>query len=157
MSAALQLRFAVPGDCAGLTVLAQESKSAWPYPGEQLAAWRGELTVAPQSLSTAPAWVAEDDAGIVGFFQVVPPPPQWQLEHCWVRPAAMRKGIGRAMMLHALQLVGAAGGNGLAIDADPHAEAFYLALGACRVGAVAAPLEGDPGRVRPQLWLATRA
>ena len=42
----------------------------------------------------------------------------------------------------------------LHIDADPHAERFYLACGALRVGAVPAPLEGEPQRVRPQMALA---
>ena len=41
----------------------------------------------------------------------------------------------------------------LAIDADPNAEAFYLANGARRVGEDAAPIEGLPGRTRPQLLL----
>jgi hypothetical protein len=41
------------------------------------------------------------------------------------------------------------------IDADPHAEAFYRACGALRIGGVAAPIDGQPQRVRPQLVLST--
>jgi hypothetical protein len=49
--------------------------------------------------------------------------------------------------------VAVAGGNALAIDADPNAEAFYLAKGARRIGEIAAPIEGHPDRVRPQMLL----
>lgn len=41
----------------------------------------------------------------------------------------------------------------ITIDADPNAEAFYLACGVIRVGHVAAPIFADPSRVRPQLSL----
>ena len=45
----------------------------------------------------------------------------------------------------------------LHIDADPNAVAFYLACGAVRVGEVAAAIEGEAGRVRPQLRLGVGA
>ncbi len=153
VSEILRLRPARPPDCATLTALAQESKAAWPYPPAQIEAWRSELTITPASL-VAPTIVAEDASGIVGFMQVAGFSAGWQLEHCWVRPGARGRGVGRTLVEHAMELVRTARGTGIAIDADPHAEGFYLSLGASRVGEVAAPIAGDPARIRPQLWLA---
>ena len=77
----------------------------------------------------------------------------WQLEHFWVAPENMGCGVGRALLAHAVGIAASGGAQALAIDADPNAEPFYLACGALRVGAVAAPTEGAPSRARPQLLL----
>ena len=41
----------------------------------------------------------------------------------------------------------------IVIDADPNAENFYVHCGATVTGVVPAPIEGQPGRTRPQLRL----
>jgi len=66
----------------------------------------------------------------------------------------MGRRVGSALLAHALQLARAGGARELHIDADPHAEAFYVSHGAVRVAQVGAPIEGQPQRVRPQLVLA---
>jgi predicted N-acetyltransferase YhbS len=67
------------------------------------------------------------------------------------------QGVGRALLAQALGHARAAGHAALHIDADPHAEAFYRRCGAMRIGATAAPIDGQPQRVRPQLRLSTQA
>lgn len=62
-------------------------------------------------------------------------------------------GIGSALLGDAAARAAATGAHVLAIDADPNAESFYLANGARRVGEIAAPIEGHPDRVRPQMLL----
>ena len=47
-------------------------------------------------------------------------------------------------------------GGVIAIVADPHAERFYLRLGARRVGEVAGPMPGAPDRKLPLLELDAR-
>ena len=64
-----------------------------------------------------------------------------------------RHGIGRALLAHAVNTARFAGASSIIIDADPNAEPFYVACGAVRRGIVAAPVVGDPARVRPQLSL----
>jgi len=63
----------------------------------------------------------------------------------------MRRGVGRALVSHALQTASRGGASEVTVDADPNAEAFYLDCGAVRCGEVAAPIAGQPTRVRPQL------
>jgi GNAT superfamily N-acetyltransferase len=74
-----------------------------------------------------------------------------ELTDLWVDPAAMRRGVGRRLFEHAAGVAAVAGASLLRIESDPHAEAFYLHLGATRVGdAPSVP----PGRTIPVLSLA---
>jgi len=151
----LTLRAARPDEHAELTALAQRAKAHWGYPGDALARWHHELTVTRASIESLPTAVAERDGAVVGFFQLRLDGADATLEHLWVLPEQIGHGIGRLLLQRALDDTRAAGHDRLCIDADPHAEAFYRACGAVQVGEVAAPIEGQPERVRPQMALAT--
>ena len=69
------------------------------------------------------------------------------------RAARLRQGLGRRLLAHAARVARLAGAREIAIEADPQAEPFYLAQGAVRVGARAAPIPGEPGRALPLLHL----
>ncbi|MCD2340418.1 GNAT family N-acetyltransferase [Ideonella azotifigens] len=157
------LRPARPGEAGALSALARASKAFWPYSTAQVAAWADDLRIDEATLATGCCWVAErvdhgtaelPDALIAGFVVLQPGSPDWALQHCWVLPEQIGRGVGRALLAQSARLAGEAGAAGLTIDADPHAEPFYLARGAQRVGSQAAPIEGEPDRVRPQLRLA---
>ena len=75
----------------------------------------------------------------------------WELDNLWVAPEFMRRGIGRSLLRHALGTAARGGAVEVTVDADPNAEAFYVSCGAIRRGEVAAPIRGEPARVRPQL------
>jgi len=150
----LTLRAARADEHAALTALARRAKAHWGYPADALARWHDALTVTRASIESLPTAVAERDGVVVGFFQLRLNEPDAALEHLWVQPEQIGHGIGRALLQRALGDSRAAGHGRLCIDADPHAEAFYRACGAERVGEVAAPIEGQPQRVRPQMVLA---
>lgn len=147
----MRLRDAVPREAPALTRIANEAKAHWGYGAAQLEAWRSELTVSGASIAAAPTFVAELDGEIAGFCQIDTGSEPATLEHLWVLPARIGQGVGRALLRHALARLAQAGRCELAIDADPNAEPFYRAAGARRVGALAAPIDGEPRRVRPQL------
>jgi GNAT superfamily N-acetyltransferase len=67
------------------------------------------------------------------------------LEHVWVDPASHGRGVGRALVEHAL----AEAHGVIAVVADPNAEEFYVKLGAHRVGEIFAPMPGAPARKLP--------
>jgi predicted N-acetyltransferase YhbS len=94
---------------------------------------------------------------IAGFYSLVPSNHSWKLNHLWVLPQFMDRGIGRALVAHALETAVRGGASCVTVDADPNAESFYLACGADRCGEVPAPIPGQPGRVRPQLAFRGRA
>ena len=141
----------------GLTRIALEAKAHWGYRAEDLARWQADLTVSPGSLAQLQTFVAELDGQIVGFFQLSFTPGGPALEHFWVLPAHMGKGIGRALLERALREAAARGKGDLHIDADPNAEGFYTACGAGRIGEKSAPAAGQPDRMRPQLVLSIGA
>jgi ribosomal protein S18 acetylase RimI-like enzyme len=151
----MNIRRARESEAADLSALAVASKAYWPYSAEQIEAWRSDLTISSEMIASFHTYVAEAEANIAGFFILIPASPHWALEHFWVSPASMGRSIGRALISHAIKLTADAGVATIAIDADPHAEQFYLAIGAQRTGTISAPIEGIPDRVRPQLLLST--
>lgn len=153
----LRMRPALPDEHALLSRIARSSKAHWGYPAQDLARWRSALTVSAESIARLPTFVAERDGRILGFFQLRHTREQSELEHFWVSPSEIGKGVGRALLAHALREVCAGGRTRLVIDSDPNAEPFYTSCGAVRVGERPAPSMGQPRRVRPQLVLDARA
>ena len=65
------------------------------------------------------------------------------LEHLWVLPEAMGRGIGRALFSHAVQRAKALGVQAIRIESDPYAEKFYERMGARRVGENRSEVDGQ--------------
>ena len=147
------VRRARPEEAETLSRLALASKARWPYPAEQLAEWRDQLAVSPAEIDANLTCVAECDGEVVGFYLLCAAQGPWSLEHFWVAPAHMGKGVGRCMLASAARLAAQAGARSLIIAADPFAEGFYLTCGAVRMGALPAPIASQPARQLPQLRL----
>ena len=145
------IRHAEPDDAGALTALAYRSKAFWGYSSAQLARWHDALMVTPASIAAWPTFVAEMDGVIAGTYQLTGPEAARVLEFLWVDPAYIGRGIGGKLLAHALTQAVSMRARTLAVDADPYAAAFYLHQGATYVGAVPAPIEGEPARERPQL------
>ena len=149
---AVVVRAARRGEAAALSALALRSKGHWGYSPEFLEACRAELTLRDEQLAAQRAHVAEIDGAVVGFFTVTGEPPEGSLDCLYVDPPAIGRGAGRALFDVAIDLARREGFRALTIDADPHAEAFYLRHGAVRVGSV--PSGSIPRRELPRLRLA---
>ena len=117
----LALRPARAEDDQVLSALARHAKAHWGYPNRALARWRDDLTVTRASIAARPTVVGEVDGAVVGFFQLCLDGADAALEHLWVLPGQMGRGIGRALLQRALDDTRAAGRARLCIDADPHA------------------------------------
>jgi ribosomal-protein-alanine N-acetyltransferase len=149
----IDIRHAAPREAAELTGIAREAKAMWGYARQALAAWEEQLTIAESEVALRPVFVALMDGRIAGFYSLAPGSEDWELDNLWVRPSHVRRGIGAAMLSHALERAREGGARGVCIDSDPNAEPFYLRAGAVRVGEIPAPIDGEPARVRPQLRL----
>ncbi len=136
-----------------LGAIAFESKAYWGYGPALMAGWREDLVPRLEPMDRRPAFVAERAGVVAGFGQVVLEGDVPELAHLWVRPAFIGRGIGRALLDHATAMLLGRGYARMRIDADPNAEAFYRHCGARRAGVVAAPIAGEPDRVRPQMTL----
>jgi len=150
----MHIRPASSDEAEMLGDLACVSKAWWGYPAMQIDVWRDELSPSAASISAQPTFVAEVDGIAAGFYQLyLADTDQGELKNLWVLPRFMRQGIGGALLSHAAALAARANVAVLAINADPHAEPFYLSQGAARVGTEASPIPGQPDRVLPQLLL----
>lgn len=152
----MNIRRAQPSESEELTALALSAKAVWGYSPRQLAAWSTDLRISSESLASRPTFVAADSGHILGVVQVDCQVLPWHIEHLWVSPSVSRRGIGTALAKHVVAFAAAHGQSELHVDSDPNAERFYLRLGARKVGAIPAPIEGQPGRQRPQLILRTQ-
>jgi GNAT superfamily N-acetyltransferase len=139
----IEIRGARSSDAPALTEIAYESKRYWRYPDHWMALWRDALTITPSYISEHIVNVAEIDRAVVAFYALTGGGLHWQLDHFWVRPASIGRGIGRQLFLHAAARVTTlAPGAILGIESEPNAEPFYVRMGARRVREVVRDWQG---------------
>lgn len=146
----LEIRPAVREDAEALTALAHVSKSHWDYPGHWIAAWKEQLTFTPDFVATHAVFLVEhpDGPGLTpaACYALTQDPPEeasaLELQHFWLDPGQIGRGLGRRLFDHAVAEAKTRGASALWIDADPHAEPFYLHMGAARVSATRADMDG---------------
>ena len=135
--AALTIRSARADEGGYLSDLAMRSKAHWGYSREFMDACRDELTFSaldvanPQHLFH----VAELNGIVVGFSALRRvSSTEWELDALFVEPDVIRRGVGMALIENAKSTVRSRGADVLVIQGDPHAEGFYVAAGARRIG-----------------------
>ena len=101
-------------------------------------------------MERAPVYCAEDGGAIVGFYALSGAAPVMELEHCWVQPAFIGRGVGARLLNHAAATCHALRARTLGIASDPFAEGFYRRMGARPVGTVPST---PRGRTLPRLLL----
>jgi GNAT superfamily N-acetyltransferase/predicted ester cyclase len=73
--------------------------------------------------------VAVEDGTVVGFATTVPVDGGLELEDLFVEPDRMRRGVGRRLVRDVLAAARAEGVEHVWVTANPHAMAFYTAVG----------------------------
>jgi GNAT superfamily N-acetyltransferase len=141
-AAAVRIVRARPGDAAELTMIAHAAKGHWGYPESWLRRWEGELTVTGESIRRHPTYVAAQGGRAVGFYMLLVETAEASLNHLWVVPPAMGKGVGRALFQHAEGVARRAHVSRLRVVSDPHAEEFYVRMGAAVYGREPAFMDG---------------
>jgi N-acetylglutamate synthase-like GNAT family acetyltransferase len=144
------IRRARPDDADALSDLAHRAKAHWGYPAAWMREWDAQLTIIPGYLEMHDVWVCEENGTIVGMCALEDRRDRWNLEHVWVEPAAHGRGVGRALVLHALEEARRRHDGVVELLADPYASGFYERLGARRAGEVAAPMPGAKDRTLPR-------
>ena len=138
----MQIMRAQPDDAAKLTKIAFVAKRHWGYPEKWMQHWSESLTIRQDFISSNETYSAIIDGQPVGFYGLSSDGGQLWLEHLWVLPEAMGRGVGRALFVHALKRARALGFQSLEIESDPNAEGFYQRMGARRVGANVTEMDG---------------
>jgi len=137
-----QIFRAKPEDAEALTEIAHAAKRYWGYPQSWIAAWRDILTMRPEYLGANIAFIAVEEQRPVGFYVLMREDDGLHLDHLWIVPAAMGRGIGRVLFQHATAQARDLGFASIKIEADPNAAAFYERMGAVRVGINIGEVEG---------------
>ncbi|MDP2479416.1 MAG: GNAT family N-acetyltransferase [Candidatus Palauibacterales bacterium] len=138
-----------PSEVEALSALAVRSKAHWGYPADWLEAWGPQLALSRADLENREVFVARGSAQPVGFYSLAFRNCA-SLEHLWMDPRFMGRGLGRRLVEHAVARTALRGYPTLQVDADPHAESFYVRMGAIHVGWVPAPVSGT-ARLLPRL------
>jgi GNAT superfamily N-acetyltransferase len=147
------IRPALPCEAEALTVLALAGKRHWGYPEAWLESWREALSITPAYIEANIVSCAEDEcARVVGVYSLERDSSgrMYRLENLFLAPAVIGSGLGRQLFEHAAATARALEAAELLIEADPNAEAFYLHMGAQRIGESVSRLTGTE-RVIPQM------
>lgn len=150
ITGAVEIRRARAGDAEVLTRLAHAAKRHWRYPDEWIELWRSALTITPDFIDEHLVYCAEHGGAVIGFYALTGTPPARELEHMWVTPEQIGRGLGARLLRHATATMRDEGTRTLRIESDPNAEAFYVKHGARRVGDVPST---PAGRTLPVLML----
>ena len=141
------IRSATREDCAQLTELMHASSA---YRGDYAAILHG-YAVTPAQVEADLVFVAEQDGRILGFYSLRGVPAAPELDLLFVRDEAQGRCLGARLLDHLRGQARALGIARIAIVAHPPAEAFYLRMGAERVGT--RPPTGRVSWSRPLLSL----
>ncbi len=135
-------RRARPTEAEHLTAIAHAAKASWGYPSAWIERWRPELTVDEQFIDAHPVFVIDQDGAIAGFYALSGAGGRQTLEHLWVAPRCMGRGIGRSLLRHARTTAHRLGARELYLESDPHAAGFYRHMGGREIGHVDASIHG---------------
>src|SRR3954452_14900020 len=92
-----QIVRAKPEDAGTLTRIAHAAKRHWGYPENWIAAWREVLTMRPEFIAGNISYCATERDRPIGFYVLTTEDDGIHLDHLWVLPEAMGRGIGRAL------------------------------------------------------------
>ncbi|WP_038169097.1 GNAT family N-acetyltransferase [Verrucomicrobium sp. BvORR106] len=130
-------------DAEALTRIAIAAKRHWGYPSTWMQQWKNALTVTSEYIAEHPTFIANTESEIVGFCALQINGVEAFLDHLWVLPASMKKGVGRALFEHAENHARKVGATHLTIEGDPHAVEFYMRMGARIYGRRQADMDGQ--------------
>ena len=139
----MQIVRAKPEDAEALTAIAFAAKRHWGYAERWIQEWRDVLTMRPEFIEANTAYCAIENDRPIGFYVLTAESDGLHLDHLWVLPPAMGRGVGRALFEHAVGQAKAQGFRDFEIEADPNAEGFYQRMGAKRTGSNRTEIEGE--------------
>src|SRR5580658_663528 len=114
------IRAAEPGEAEELTRIALSSKGHWGYSERQLGYWLDKfLKVSADYVRANKVWVAEIDTTLAGFAAIKDRGAASELDHLWILPDYIGKGIGKALFASVASHVAATGRRELVFTSDP--------------------------------------
>jgi ribosomal protein S18 acetylase RimI-like enzyme len=146
----LEIQRATPDQAETLTQIAFAAKRYWGYPERWIQIWSPILTITPEFIERNEIYVAFLDKMPVGFCAISVEFNRASVEHLWVLPEHMGKGVGKELFKYMLARCEELSVRVLEIESDPNAQGFYERMGAKKVGEIVGEVDGQP-RVLPLL------
>jgi len=146
----LEIQHATTNQAETLTQIAFAAKRHWGYPEHWIQIWSPILTITPEFIEQYETYVASITDEPAGFCAISIKGDKASVEHMWISPEYMGKGIGAELFRYLLSRCKELGAHVLEIESDPNAQGFYERMGAKKVGEVVNDLDGQP-RVLPLL------
>ena len=148
------IRTASMKDRDALIALTIRSKAYWGYDAAFMESVREELQIPVAHIEAGYVHILEDAGNLIGFFSLIEAKGKWELDFAFLDPPYIGHGYGRALWQAVVGEAQRLGLRSFAIVADPHAEGFYLRMGAERIGEIASA--SVKNRVLPVLRAAVR-
>lgn len=120
-----------------LTSLTVRSKAYWGYSEDFMEACADELVVPMENLQSQnhSYIVVESNDELIGYYGLEPvSATKIELSALFIEPKFIGRGLGKAILTHAMKSAFELGGKELTFESDPNAEGFYLANGAIITG-----------------------
>jgi GNAT superfamily N-acetyltransferase len=123
------IRPAMPEQAKDLTAVAIESKAHWGYDDEFMARFAAVIAITADYVRQNEVWVLDQDGQIAGFYALLDHGEFGELDHLWLLPAHIGKGLGRLLFEHAATRARDLGVRRLEWEAEPNAIGFYERMG----------------------------
>ncbi len=130
MNEGVEIIRAGPVDAKRLTQITLASKAYWGYSENWMTAWSRLLKIGPEYIENNEVYKLNLAGATTGWYALVIQPPTGVLDHLWIRPEHIGKGLGRTLFRHALLIAREHEVKKLEIESDPHAVGFYTKMGA---------------------------
>lgn len=138
----MHIRKAQDTDAQQLTRIAFSAKQHWGYPEEYYQIWENELTITPSYISGNDVYLASEGDNIRGFYSVIVWQGEPYLDHIFIDPSFLKRGIGSQLIQHLIQNQREKGIAQLKVLVDPNAVGFYNRMGAAFIEYVPSNIAG---------------
>jgi GNAT superfamily N-acetyltransferase len=143
------VRKAATGDLEKLNELAVRSEAYWGFDESHMRAFKRNCAVKENHLKTGYVFVIERDAEILGFYHLAGKESGFELEHFYVDPPHIGKGLGRMLWRHLRSFCFHRKVREVTIVCSEFVKDFYFKMGAAYLGKVESTV--DRGTMVAQL------
>jgi GNAT superfamily N-acetyltransferase len=133
----IEIRDTLVEEADTLSDIRMRSKGHWGYSRETLETWRAAMVVTAAYIHSATVRSIFVDGCLVGFYALKK--EDGLLDHLWLVPEVIGKGVGRFAFAHACSVAHGIGMQTLLIISDVDAAGFYVKMGAEKVGEFYSP------------------
>jgi len=130
-------------DALALTELTIRSKDYWNYGTDQIDKWIADLTITEEYITENILYKLINNNRILGYYSLIRESDLIiKMDNLFIEPEYIGKGFGSVLLNHACERSLSLGYKIMNLDADPHAEQFYIRHGFKVIGQLPTSIKG---------------